>query len=194
VKPLTEDEAFDVASKNRPDIGSLRGRAAKARRDELLEARNARPETALAFGVARQYQRSIGAPNVTAWGLSIDVALPLFDRNQGNRARARSAVVQSDHELTAALAALRGEVAEAVSSLDAAIDNAADFGRTSLELAAQVRDSFRKAYEAGGRPLVELLDAQRSYREIYRAYIASRADYWRALSQYEAVLGTRTIQ
>jgi cobalt-zinc-cadmium efflux system outer membrane protein len=123
--------------------------------------------------------------------VSLEIDLPLFDRNQGNRARARSAAIQADHEVVAALSELRAELEQAAEALEAARQNATDTSRTSLELAAQVRDAFRRAYEAGGRPLMELLDAERTYRETYQAYITSRAAYWKALSRYEAALGTR---
>jgi cobalt-zinc-cadmium efflux system outer membrane protein len=191
VKPLAVDAAFALASERRPDVLALRHRAAKAVKDEVLEHKNGRPGTAVGFGVARQFQEPIGAPNVTAWGVSLEIDLPLFDRNQGNRARARSAAIQADHEVVAALSELRAELEQAAEALEAARQNATDTSRTSLELAAQVRDAFRRAYEAGGRPLMELLDAERTYRETYQAYITSRAAYWKALSRYEAALGTR---
>jgi cobalt-zinc-cadmium efflux system outer membrane protein len=131
--------------------------------------------------VAHQFQRAIGAPDVTAYGFSLEIALPLFDRNQGGRAKAAAAAVQASHELQAALAELRAEVEQAVASLATALENATQMTRTDLDLASQVRDSFSRAYAAGGRPLIELLDAQRSYRETYRAYVSTRAEYWRVI-------------
>jgi cobalt-zinc-cadmium efflux system outer membrane protein len=191
VKPLEVEQAFALALEHRPDILALRQRVAKARRDQVVEDRNARPDAAFGFGVTRQFQRAVGAPDVVAWGASVEVGLPLFDRNQGNRAKARSAAVQAEHELNAATADLRAGVVRAVESLRAARDTATELTQTDLDLASQVRDSIQKAYDAGGRPLIEWLDAQRGYRETYRAYVTSRADYWRALSQYECALGKR---
>jgi cobalt-zinc-cadmium efflux system outer membrane protein len=188
VRPLPVEAAFAVAVENRPDILALRRKGAKARRDVALELRNALPETKLGFGVTRQFQRAIGAPDVTAWGASLEVTLPLFNRNQGGRAKAAAAAAQSGHELAAALAELRADVEQAVQALDTALENAKGIAEADLGLAVQVRDSFRKAYAAGGRSLLEMLDAQRSYRETSRAYITSRADYCRSLVRYHAVL------
>jgi cobalt-zinc-cadmium efflux system outer membrane protein len=188
-KPLAVKAAYAVAVKNRPDIMALRKRLAKARRDETIEDRNAWPEATLGFGVARQFQRSIGAPDVTAWGAGIEVGLPLFDRNQGNRDKAASAAAQATLELTATLTELHAEVEQAVASLSTALQAASGVAETELELASQVRDSFRKAYEAGGGALIEMLDAQRAYHETFRAYVTTRADYWRSLFRYQASLG-----
>ena len=187
-RPLPVEAAFALAGENRPDILALRRKGAKARRDVALERRNALPETKLGFGVTRQFQRAIGAPDVTAWGASLEITLPIFNRNQGGRAKAAAAAVQSGHELAAALAELRAEVEQAVQALGTALENAKGIAEADLGLAVQVRDSFRKAYEAGGRSLLEMLDAQRSYRETYRAYITSRADYCRSLFRYHATL------
>jgi cobalt-zinc-cadmium efflux system outer membrane protein len=190
-KPISVDAACALAARNRPDILALRNKALKAQREIVVERRNALPETALGLGVAHQFQRSIGAPDVTAWGASIEVALPLFNRNQGNRAKAASAAAQSEYELQAALVELGAEVEQAVQSLGAAQENARTVAQTELGLASQVRDSFRKAYEVGGRSLVEFLDAQRNYRETYRAFVTSRADYWRSLCRYNSSLGKK---
>jgi outer membrane protein, heavy metal efflux system len=193
-RAATVEQAIAMALENRPDILALRQRVAKARQDEVVERRNAWPDASFGFGVTRQFQQSIGVPNVTAWGASVEIGLPLFDRNQGNRAKARSASVQATCELSAATAELRADVARASESLQAALEIATQLTQVELDLASQVRDSIKKAYDAGGRPLIEMIDAQRSYRETYRAYITSRADYWRALSQYECALGKRLTQ
>jgi cobalt-zinc-cadmium efflux system outer membrane protein len=191
VKPLSVEESLEIARENRPDLLALQKKREQAQREAVAEGRNAWPETTIGFGVARQFQESIGAPDVTGWGASIEVALPLFDRNQGNRDKAASVADQCADELEAALSDLRAEMEQAVQELTAALEIAAEAAQTELELASQVRDSFKKAFEAGGRSFVELIDAERSYRETYRAYISSRADYWRSLARYEVALGRK---
>jgi cobalt-zinc-cadmium efflux system outer membrane protein len=188
-RPLSVGAAYAIAEKDRPDILALRKKLLKARQDLVVERRGALPETSVALGVAHQFQRSIGAPDVTAWGASLEIALPIFDRNQGNRSKSASAGLQAELELKAALAELRAEVEQAVQALGVALQNAQSVAQNDLGLARQVRDSFRKAYEAGGRSLLELLDAQRNYRETYRAFISTRAEYRRSLARYRATLG-----
>ncbi|MCU0663810.1 MAG: TolC family protein [Myxococcota bacterium] len=191
--PLAVEEAFAIASKHRPDIAALRNIVTKAQKEATVERRNAWPETSMSLGVAHQFQHSIGAPDVTAYGIGLEVGLPLFDRNQGGRTRAASAALQTTHELTAALAQLRAEIEQAVQELAMARENAIEMTQTDLELASQVSKSFSTSYEAGGMPLLDVLDAERSLRETYRAYIATRAEYWRALIRYEAALGRKVL-
>lgn len=86
---------------------------------------------------------------------------------------------------------LRAEVVEAEQDLRTALANARAVADEQLDLAIDVRDSLNIAYEAGGRPLIDVLDAQRNFRETYRIYIESRANYGRAVVRFNAVLGRR---
>jgi outer membrane protein, heavy metal efflux system len=187
------EEALRMAEQSRPDIQALRGKVDKAQRDEVLEGRNAWPETSLGVGLTHQFQHAIGAPDVTAWGATLAVGLPIFNRNQGNRRKATSVTLQAKHELAAAHAKLRAEVEQATRVLALAQENVAEIAKTDLELAAQVRDGMRKSHELGGRSLLEVLDAQRGYRETYKAFITSRAAYAQAISNYEATVGRQGI-
>ena len=94
--------------------------------------------------------------------LQLTATLPLFDRNQGNRAKAQSVATQNCYNLQAGLVDLRAEIEEAVRDFNTAYQNARSVAQEQLKLAAEVRDSITKAYDAGGRPLIDVLDAERS--------------------------------
>ena len=55
-------------------------------------------------------------------------------------------------------------------------------------------DSILKGKEFGGRPVIDVLDAERAYRETERAYINSRANYWRAVYRFSSALGKQIAQ
>jgi cobalt-zinc-cadmium efflux system outer membrane protein len=193
-EPLPVEEAYATVEWNRPDLAALRRKIARAQAEVVVERRNALPEVTTDIGISHQYQRPIGDPDATLWGAGFSFSLPLFNRNQGNRAKAASVVAQSNFELRAALVELRAEIVAAVQSLQTAQENAASVAQEELRLVAQVRDAIGKAYEAGGRPLIDVLDAQRNYRETYRIYITSRAEYWRARYKFNAAIGKQVAQ
>jgi len=193
-EPLPVEEAYAMAEENRPDLLALRRKVARAQAEVVVERRNAMPEVTSDFGIAHQFQQSIGAPDATMWGTGLTMTLPLFNRNQGNRAKAASVVAQSNCELQAGLVELRAEIVEAVQALRTAQQNAASVAQEELRLAAQVRDSIGRAYEAGGRPLIDVLDAQRNFRETYRIYISSRAEYWRSLYKFNSAIGRQVTR
>ncbi len=188
-EPAPVEEAYTMAMDSRPDIEALRRKVCRARADVVVERRNALPEITPEFTLAHQYQESIGSPDISAWGVGLDVTVPLFNRNQGNRSKAVSVVCQSSYELQTALLELRAEIVQVVAAFQTARQNATSVAQEELTLAGQVRDAIDKAYAAGGRPLIDVLDAQRNFRETYRIYITSRAEYWRAVHRYHAAIG-----
>jgi cobalt-zinc-cadmium efflux system outer membrane protein len=136
----------------------------------------------------------MGNPDVSLMGAGIAVAIPLFDRNQGKRAKADSLAAQSRYELQTGLIELRSEIEQVAQALTTAQQTAASVAQDELRLAEDVRDSIRRAYQVGGRPLIDVLDAQRNYRETYRTYISSRANYWRALYKYNSAIGKQVAR
>jgi cobalt-zinc-cadmium efflux system outer membrane protein len=187
---LSADAAFSVALEHRPDLNALRWKVQQAQAEVESERRKAYPEVTPTVGYTRQYQtKAIGFPDANSYSLALTMSLPFHNRNQGNRAKAASVVAQNNYELQAGVVALRAEVVQADQQLRTSGANARAVAGEQLKLAEQVRDSINKAYEAGGRPLIDVLDAQRNYRETYRLFIISRAGYGRAVVRYNATLG-----
>lgn len=194
-QPLPVEEAFAIAKSNRPDVNSLQLKIQQAQADTLVEKRKAYPTVTPVAGVTRQFQQStIGFPDASSFGFGLTMSLPIYDRNQGNRFKAASIVEQNNHELLARIVALRAEVIQVLSELTTAAANSKAVAEEQLKLAEQVRNSINQAYEAGGRPLLDVLDAQRNYRETYRAFITSRANYGRASMRFYATLGERVVR
>jgi cobalt-zinc-cadmium efflux system outer membrane protein len=173
---------------------ALRWKVEQAQADVLVEDRKAYPSVITTFGYTRQYQlHTIGFPDADSWSAALTMPLPIFDRNQGNRMGARSSATQSQFELEAGELELWSEVESILAELAAARDNASAVSEQELRLAVQVLESIRQAYAIGGRTLLDLLDAQRNYRETYRAFATTRANYWRARIKYQSTIGQQNI-
>jgi outer membrane protein, heavy metal efflux system len=192
--PLPVEQAFALAQDNRPDIQSLRWQVSKAEADVVVEDKKAFPQVTPMFGYTRQFQgAALGMPDADSWDVTVTATLPVFDRNQGNRMKAQSVAAQNRLNLQAGTVDLRAEIEQVVQEFQTAHQNAIAIAQEQLKLAADVRDSITKAYEVGGRALIEVLDAQRNYRETYRLYISSRANYWRSLYQFSAAIGKQVM-
>lgn len=188
----TLEESVKIATQNRPDLESLRRKVAQANAAIISERKQGLPEITPQVGYTRQFQeKAIGFPDANSYGFGIEMTLPFSDRNQGNIYRATSVAVQQRFELQAALVELRSEVVQAYQELRTVQANAKAVAEEQLKLANDVRESLNKAYEAGGRPLIDVLDAQRNYRETYRLYIESRANLGRAGIKFNATLGKK---
>lgn len=192
--PPTTAAAFALAEENRPDLVALQRQITMATASVELEKTKAYPEIKPGFGYTRQFQGEVDQPDASSWNATLQMTVPLFDRNQGNIAKAQSARTQAELNLNAQLVALRSEIDQAVKAFQAARDALTIDDPGQLEAAKNVRDKIRAAYELGGKPLLDVLDAQRAYRETYRLHIASRSGYWHSLHALNAALGKQVLR
>jgi len=194
--PVPVEELDDLAGLirlarvNRPDLQALEGRVGQRALEAESQRREGYPEVKPLVGYTRQFQRrAIGQPDADSWGAGLEMTLPINDRNQGNRLAANARWRQSQQEWRLGLIELRAEVFEVVQELKTAQENAEAIAEEQLRLSEEVRDAIWRAYEAGGKPLIDALDAQRNYRETYGNFINSRADYLRAVQRFRATIG-----
>jgi cobalt-zinc-cadmium efflux system outer membrane protein len=176
-------------------LRALQLRIAEANADMELQRRKGYPDIAPAFGYTRQYQEAAMAmPDANSWSASVTMSMPIYNRNQGNQAKASAKASQSRFEFRAGQVDLMAEVQTVVQELDTARANADAIAKEQLQIARQVRDSINTAYSIGGRPLLDVLDAQRNFSQTYSLYVMSRANYWRAVYKYNSVLGQQILQ
>lgn len=195
IQPLDADNLHALAEDNRPDIQALKRQIEQAAASIEAEEANAYPSVTPKLGYTRQFQeKAIGFPDANSWGVGVDVSVPVFDRNQGNIAKARSVKVQSELNLSAQLVGLRAEIDQALKAYESAYQILTSDDPGQLEAARNVRDKIRTAYELGGKPLIEVLDAQRTYRETYRLNIVGRSNYWHSLYALNAAVGQQVLK
>lgn len=194
-KPISIEKAFALAQENRPDLLALQRQVDQMESVIATETAKAYPQITSHLGYTRQFQeKAIGFPDANAWGGGLDISVPLFDRNQGNIAKSQSAKRQSELDLKAKQIALNEEINQAVLTYQNAYQILTNDDPGQLEAARNVRDKIRSAYELGGKTLMEVLDAQRTYRETYRLHITARSGYWHALYSLNAAVGTPVLQ
>lgn len=147
------------------------------------QLRQARAEGRLdpSIGVGVRQLRETGDRALIA---SLSVPLPVFDRNQGNIAAARSEIQSAEARRNSVLANTQAEIANARAALAAA-----EARVTALEGSGigQAREALRLAqlsYRAGKSSLIELLDAQQAYASTQAELIAAR----RARAEAQATL------
>jgi outer membrane protein, heavy metal efflux system len=192
--PLTPEEALALADLNRPDLIALRRQLAKAEADIHTEHTKGYPTLTPSWDVTRQFQtRAIGFPDATSWGIFVNLSVPLFDRNQGNVRKAEATRAQTFFNLQTQFVNVRGEIEQAAAEYRAAHTNATTSDPEQLRVARRVRDSILEAYRLGRRSLLEVLDAERAYRDTYRLYISGQSAYWHALYRLNAAIGKQVL-
>lgn len=122
------------------------------------------------------------------------VEIPLFDRNQGEIARAHYAVTQAQEQEKAAENQTLTDVRDAYEGLKSNDQILGLYRSGYLQEAKEDRDISEYAYRRGAASLLDFLDAERSYRATQLAYRQALASYAVSLEQLREAVGTRSLQ
>jgi outer membrane protein, heavy metal efflux system len=195
-EPIDLSSVLALAEENRPDVVSLRRQIVKAEAAVEVERTKAYPAVQPQFGVTHQYQGHINAPDTDSYNFYLSVGLPLFDRNQGNINKARSVLTQTHQNLLAQLVQVRAELAQVVQEYRDAHELVTKINPEHVKNAKSVQERIEAAYKdrAGGKTLLDVLDAQRAYLDAYKMVIMSQSDYWHALYRLNAVVGKQVLK
>jgi cobalt-zinc-cadmium efflux system outer membrane protein len=130
---------------------------------------------------------------ISAVTFSVSVPLPIFDRNQGNIAQTRVAINQAKEQQLAARGQVLTDVRDAYEGLLES-DRVVQYFRTGyLDVSQKSRDISEYAYRRGATPLLDFLDAERSYRATQLAYRQAIGSYLQSLEQLREAVGTRSL-
>jgi cobalt-zinc-cadmium efflux system outer membrane protein len=121
------------------------------------------------------------------------IQLPIFDRNQGEIARAGFAITQAQEQELFASGQVLTDVRDAFESLRSNDKIVSLYRSGYLDEAQQSRDISEYAYRHGAASLLDFLDSERSYRATQLGYRQALASYLLALEQLREAVGTRSL-
>ncbi|MHC4647753.1 MAG: TolC family protein [Planctomycetota bacterium] len=121
--------------------------------------------------------------------LGVSIAIPIFDRNQGNVLEARHNLAKAKAESRAVEAGIHAALAEAYARLSSAFTEATGLGNKVLEGAQSAFDAVREGYRTGKLGFLDVLDAQRTLFEARAQYINALASYQTAKADVERLIG-----
>ena len=174
------------ALQNRPDLrAAQQGVTAAKSQLELQKAIGKQDVT-----VQANYSHVNGLNAANVYG---SIPLPIFNRNQGEIARARFAITQAQEQEKATNGQALTDVYDAYQGLRSNDKVVLLYISTYLDVATRSRDISEYSYQHGGTSLLNFLDAERSYRATQLAYRQSLASYLLALEQLKQAVGTRAL-
>jgi cobalt-zinc-cadmium efflux system outer membrane protein len=191
VPPPKLEAVLALAEAHRPDLLSGRKAIDQANAVVELERRKAKPEVAIQPGWTYQDQaHQTVFHNGSLFDIGISTTLPLTDRNQGNIRKAQAQVQERRLTYEGDRADALADVESSLASYDDAVEHLTQFNTSeTLKAARDLRKNMEAAYRAGDRKLIELLDAQKAYRDRLAHVIEFRSDYWRTLNKLNAAVG-----
>ena len=177
---LNEEEAVETIAKQSPAVRIAE--AAEARAQTVLDRarRESIPDIQVRAGMVYNHELLGSAPFAKGWeGIAeVAVQIPLFNRNQGNAAAARSDIERAGQEKKRIALTLRERAASAV-------DQYANARLMAVEYRDEMLPRAKKAYglmvERYGQMLASyprVLDAQRKLYALQVEYISALESVW----------------
>lgn len=120
---------------------------------------------------------------------SVNMEIPLFDRNQGQIARTHAAITQSEEDRDATQQAVMTDVATAFEAVKTGQRIIKLYQSGYLKESKESLNISRYAYQRGAASLLDFLDAERSYRSTELTYRETLATYMLAVEQLREAVG-----
>jgi cobalt-zinc-cadmium efflux system outer membrane protein len=184
---VTQAELERQALLERPDLQAAQS-AVKLANDTVTLAYGNRVRD---LTLETEYKRN-GTINGIGFGLSIEI--PMHDRNQGEIARSQAAARQAAVAAEAARIGAITDVRNAYAGYRTADQVVSLYESGYLKQATDSREISNYAYLKGAASLLDLLDAERSYRSTQLAYRQALADYMSNVEQINFAVGKKVMQ
>jgi len=175
-----------LAAMDRPDLRAAQQAVTAAESQLALQKANGKMDVTGTFNYSHTAGTNSGA-------FYFNMPLPIFDRNQGEIARAGYAVTQAQQQASETAQQVSTDVVQAYENLRTNDQIIQLYQGGYVDQAKQSRDISEYAYRKGAASLLDYLDSERTYRANQLAYRQALANYMLALEQMRQAVGTRNL-
>ena len=183
------DELHSIAMDSRPDLKSAQQTLEQARTNYKLAVADGSTDPTFGFDASHQ-----PTPLNTYIGLSVDIPLRIFDRNQGEKAHTNLDIGRSRKLLDANQTAVLHDVDSALATLQSTLGLLKPYKSKYLKEAEEVRSTISYSYEHGAASLLDFLNAQSDYRATQLAYLNLVGAYLSAANQLNMAAGREVLK
>jgi len=189
---LPRDDFRKIALDTRPDLRAAAEAVENAQTDHKLAVANGSTDPT----VGGWYTHNSSTNNpfaINTLGVSVDIPLRIFDRNQGEKLRTQLDVDRNRRLLDVTQARVFSDVDSAYATLNSDVILLRPYRQKYLQQALRVRDTISFAYQNGGASLLDFLNAQTEYRTVQLSYVNLVGSYLTAAAQLNLAVGREVI-
>ena len=191
LQPL--DDFHQIALDNRPDLRAAIETIQQSETNHKLAIANG--STDPTFGAWYTWNSSNNNPNaIQTLGLSVNIPLRVFDKNQGEKQRTLIDIDRSKSTADAAKAQVFEDVDSTYEQLQSSIALLRPYKEKYRDQATRVRDTVTFSYQNGGASLMDFLNAQSDYRIVQLAYLQLVGSYLAFAGQMNLAVGHEFVQ
>lgn len=167
---------MDSAKTRRADLAEARLLSLVAKDESMLLKRERIPEMEVALGASyntRVRNEEAPAPEFMGYTIGLSIPLPVANMNTGEIRAGQHRVAQTEEDQRELEDQVVGEVITAYNNYQSALSKARQFDAQFIDDARQVWEGRLYAYRRGESSLLEVIEAQRTYNDVRRAYAES---------------------
>jgi cobalt-zinc-cadmium efflux system outer membrane protein len=181
-----QEDLQSLALKQRPDLLAAQQGVKAAQSQYQLAKANGKRNLTTTFDYTH-------VSDLNSAGFTLNIEIPIFDRNQGEIARTHYAISAAQELQTAASETVLTDVANSFQAMQTNDQIVHLYTSGYLQQAQDSRDISEYAYKRGAASLLDFLDAERSYRATQLAYRQALASYMLSVEQLKESAGTRNL-
>ena len=187
-----EQELIRMALETRPDLGSFRLGVLRAQSEVRLARANRFDDVFLLYQpLSSQQGLGPGKGPSTSWAVGLTIPLPVYNRNQGNIARAEHTVEQTQVQLANLERQVILEVQRAEAAYSVTVASIRRLEEKILPAARENLEQSLKTSSADKPGPVSSMEAQESFGEISRKYLDALVRHRRSMFRLNTAVGCR---
>lgn len=191
LQPL--DQIHQIALDNRPDLRAALQSVQQAETNHKLAIANGATDPT--FSGWYTWNPSFNNPNdQQTLGLSVNVPLRIFDRNQGEKQRTQIDIARNQRLSEQVRNQVFSDVDSAYAQVESSIALLKPYKAQYKDQSTRVRDTVTYSYQHGGASLIDMLSAQSDYRTVQLAYLQLVGSYMVAAGQLNLAAGQEVIR
>jgi cobalt-zinc-cadmium efflux system outer membrane protein len=192
LRPL--DDFRQIALAARPDLQAAIQTIEQSKTNHKLAIANGSTDPTYSVWWTHNPSFNNIAPDDNTLGLSFNIPLRIFDRNQGEKQRTQIDIDRSNQLTEAARAQVFSDVDSSYEQVRSSIALLKPYKEKYRDEATRIRDTITFSYQNGGASLIDFLNAQSDYRVVQLAYLQLIGSYLVAAGQLNLAVGREVIQ
>lgn len=189
-----EDKLIGIALEVRPDLHAFRLGVKRAQNEVQLAMKERFPDVFILYTPWSLTDYTPQQAQVTnSWGLSALVTLPVFNRNQGNIARAQITVSQVVIELQGREQQVIAEVRRAYQEYSTNRKNVQFYQDNILPRARRIHEDKLRQLKAGTENALAYFETQKEYNDIVRRFLDASVRLRRSSLRLNTAVGQRIV-
>ena len=135
-----------------------------------------------------------GLKSAYSWAIGVTIALPVFNRNQGNILRSKLNAEQSVVELAVQEKQVIYDIQEAIREFESSRISIKEFLAEIIPASKIVLDSAYRGWQGGETSILDYLDAQQDFNDVVRQYRDALIRHRRAMLDLNTAVGTKIVE